>query len=92
MFNRSRHDSPKYGQHYTPEEIIDIFAPAEAAVQSVRAWLESSGIAPHRISQSVNKQWIQFDAKVHEVEGLLKTKYHSWEHKSTGPVSQACIG
>ena len=89
MFNRSRHDSPKYGQHYTPEEIIDIFAPADAAVQSVRAWLESSGIAPHRISQSVNKQWIQFDAKAREVERLLKTEYHSWEHKSTGSVSQA---
>jgi tripeptidyl-peptidase-1 len=90
MVNRSQHDSPKYGQHYTPEEIIDIFAPAEAAIQSVRTWLESSGIAPHRISQSVNKQWIQFDAKVHEVEGLLKTQYHTWEHKSSDSVSQAC--
>jgi hypothetical protein len=34
---------------------------------------------------------IQFDAKAHEVEGLLKTEYHSWEHKSTGSISQACI-
>jgi tripeptidyl-peptidase-1 len=67
-----------------------LFAPSDAAVQSVRAWLEASGIDANRISQSVNRQWIQFDAKVHEVEDLLKTEYHSWQHKVSGVVSPAC--
>ncbi|TVY75723.1 Tripeptidyl-peptidase [Lachnellula suecica] len=86
----SRHDSPKYGQHYSPEEIIEIFAPAQDSVDAVKSWLESAGIEAQRISQSVNKQWIQFDAKVEEAERILKTEYHSYEHKSSGVSNPAC--
>lgn len=86
----SRHDSPRYAQWYTPEELIDIFAPAQEAVDSVRAWLESSGIHPKRIGQSVNKQWIQFDATVKEAEKLFKTEYHFYEHSGTGNTNIAC--
>lgn len=75
----SKHDSPKYGQHYSAEEIIDLFAPERAAVEAVNAWLEDSGISSHRVSQSTNKQWIQFDASVDEVERLLSTQYHVYE-------------
>jgi len=43
-FLRSQHDSPKYGQHYTAEEVHDIFAPSLSAVESIRDWLVASGI------------------------------------------------
>lgn len=67
-----------------------MFAPAQQAVDGVRDWLESSGIEPHRISQSANKQWIQFDAEVSEAEHLLKTKYYHYEHIPTGNMHVAC--
>lgn len=86
----SRHDSPKYGKWYSAEEIVDIFAPKEATVDAVRSWLEGAGIAAHRISQSANKQWIQFDASIDEAEELLKTKYHVYEHKVSGKTHVAC--
>lgn len=60
----SHPESARYGQWYTPEEIIEIFAPPEHAVDGVKSWLHEAGIAKERISHSVNKQWIQFDAKV----------------------------
>jgi len=88
----SQHDSPKYGQYYTAEEIADIFAPHEETTGTVRQWLEQAGIAGHRISQSVNKQWLQFDAEAREVEELLKTKYHVYEHTVTGKANVACDG
>lgn len=50
----------------------------------------SSGIEGGRISQSVNKQWIQFDALTEELEALLHTKYHAYEHTETGQSSVAC--
>jgi tripeptidyl-peptidase-1 len=56
----------------------------------VREWLESSGIAPERISQSVNKQWMQFDAETAELEELLNTKYHQYHHVATGTKNVAC--
>ena len=86
----SSHESPKYGKQYSAEEVLDIFAPSEIAVKTVREWLESAGIAKRRVSQSFNKQWIQFDAKVQEVESLLKTQYYLWEDGIAGNANVGC--
>jgi tripeptidyl-peptidase I len=48
------------------------------------SWLHSEGIDPKRISRSANKQWIQFDAFVSEMERLLRTKYNIYTHIETG--------
>ena len=82
--------SPRYGRHYTAEEIHDIFAPQEKTVESVSAWLRDSGIAPHRISQSFNKQWLQFDATASEIESLIKTEYYNYAHNGTGKTNIGC--
>ncbi|CAD6569007.1 MAG: Tripeptidyl-peptidase sed1 [Alectoria sarmentosa] len=82
--------SSRYGQHYTAEEIHDIFAPQEKTVKSVSAWLQDSGIAPHRISQSFNKQWLQFDATASEIESLIKTEYYNYAHYGTGKTNIGC--
>jgi tripeptidyl-peptidase-1 len=86
----SKHDSPRYGQHYSAEEVADIFAPSQSTVDAVRDWLLSAGIPAERISQSVNKQWMQFDAAAGELESLLKTEYHVYEHSGTGQSTVAC--
>lgn len=86
----SQHDSPRYGKHYTPEEVIDLFAPSADAVAGITSWLQSAGIEAHRISQSANKQWMQFEAKVEEAEKLLLTKYYHYEHEPTGRTTVAC--
>lgn len=86
----SHPESSRYGQYYTAEEIHDLFAPAQDAVDSVRDWLEGMGIAGHRISQSANKQWLQFDADAEEVENLLKTEYYIYEHQDSGKNHVAC--
>lgn len=90
VHNSSKHDSPKYGQWYTPEEIIDLFAPSQTAVATVSEWLQTAGIEASRIGQSVNKQWIQFDATVEEAETLLRTEYFHFEHAATGKKTVAC--
>ncbi|CAK7265071.1 hypothetical protein SEPCBS57363_001395 [Sporothrix epigloea] len=77
-------DSPEYGNHMTPEEVIAFFAPHRSTVEVVVNWLTSAGIHIDRISQSANRQWIQFDATVAEAEELLMTDYHVYEHIETG--------
>ncbi|KAI4154970.1 MAG: hypothetical protein LQ340_001318, partial [Diploschistes diacapsis] len=86
----SRHDSPKFGQWYSAEEVIELFAPAKKSVDTVRNWLESAGVEAHRISQSANKQWMQFDATPEEVEDILKTEYYVYEHGPTGKTHVGC--
>lgn len=46
----------------------------------MRDWLESAGISGHRVSQSANKQWLQFDGEAEEVERLFSTKYYIYDH------------
>ena len=36
--------SDNYGNHYTPNQVIDLFAPAEESVASVMGWLMDIGI------------------------------------------------
>ena len=86
----SNPSSSKYGQHYTVEEIHEIFAPQKDTVETVSAWLQESGIEAHRISQSVNKQWLQFDASVSEMEALIKAEYYKYAHYGTGKTNVAC--
>ena len=68
----------------------DLFAPTQKSVDDVRSWLESAGIAKDRITQSVNKQWIQFDADAEELEKLLHTEYYVYSHSETGRSHVAC--
>lgn len=72
------------------EDIHEIFAPPQNTVKTVSAWLQDSGIAANRISQSVNKQWLQFDATTSEAEALIKTEYYNYAHYGTGKTNIGC--
>ncbi|KAJ5319748.1 hypothetical protein N7508_000031 [Penicillium antarcticum] len=82
--------SSRYGQHLSSNEVHDLFAPTQKSVDNVRSWLESAGITKDRVTQSVNKQWIQFDADAEELEKLLHTKYYLYSHSETGRSHVAC--
>jgi tripeptidyl-peptidase I len=81
--------SPNYGHWWTPEQIRDFFAPQQDHVELVHTWLIDYGVNPSRIGQSANRQWIQFDASIVELEALLQTEYHEHEH-SDGRIAPAC--
>lgn len=83
-------DHPKYGQHYAAEQIHDLFAPNNESVTIVKDWLHGSGIQPARISQSANKQWLQLDASVAEMENLIQTEYYHYKHVQTGKTNIGC--
>ncbi|KAK8041507.1 subtilisin-like protein [Apiospora phragmitis] len=74
--------SGDYAQHWTPRQIADMFAPSQEVVDSVRAWLAESGIDPRRIGVSESRSWISVNATVAEVESLIQTDYHVYEHSS----------
>lgn len=67
--------SPKYGQHWSSDEIISAFSPSEETIDTVTAWLVESGISSERITHSDNKAWFAFDITVEEAEKLLHTQY-----------------
>ena len=66
------------------------FAPSEITVNAASAWLAKSGIAAHRIGRTMNGGALTFDASVEELEHLLKTEYHFYEHSSTEDSMVGC--
>ncbi len=78
----SHPESERFGQHYTPEEIVDLFAPRPESISAVTNWLVDAGFARERLRLSANRGWIALEATTAEVEDLLKTEYHVWNHPS----------
>jgi tripeptidyl-peptidase I len=81
----SHPDSDSYGQHWSPKQVAEAFAPSTDAVDAVKAWLVSSGITEERIQHSAGLNWLEFDATVSEAEDLLNAKYHVYEHVNGQP-------
>ncbi|KAJ9155616.1 Aorsin [Pleurostoma richardsiae] len=90
IYDVSHPDSPNYGKHWSPEKIIETFAPKKESVDTVMEWLESEGIAPSRVQLSPARNWLSFNATVREAERLLKTEYHVYKHYITGHPHVAC--
>ncbi|KAF8136815.1 peptidase S8/S53 domain-containing protein [Mycena galopus ATCC 62051] len=85
----SHPDSPRYGQHFTHAEIIEIFAPADEAVAAVHEWLHSFDIPAERIALSQDRTRIEVSSFVDEAEDLLHAEYYAYEHWDTGKVTIA---
>ncbi|KAG6902424.1 hypothetical protein C0995_000350 [Termitomyces sp. Mi166 len=80
----SHPESPTYGQHWTPSDVVKTFAPSGDTIAAVANWLADAGIARERLRLSVSKGWIDLNATVGEIEDLLKTEYHVYSHSETG--------
>ncbi|KAK7741986.1 hypothetical protein SLS53_004569 [Cytospora paraplurivora] len=75
---------PQWGQRWKRTTRVP-----KDALLPVIDWLLSSGISAERISQSANKQWIQFDAKAHEMEDIMLADFYIYEHITTGTKNVA---
>ncbi|PSS25469.1 hypothetical protein M430DRAFT_56216 [Amorphotheca resinae ATCC 22711] len=76
-------NSEKYGQYLSAQEVGDLFRPSSESIDAVREWLHNSGIESDRHSVSPGRGWLKFDATVEELESLLFTEYHIYEHSDT---------
>jgi tripeptidyl-peptidase I len=82
--------SDKYGQHMSAKEVGDFFRPSSESIESVRDWLHSSGIDSDRHEVSPGKGWLKFEATIEELESLLSTEYHVYEHSETEALHIGC--
>ena len=82
LMSVSHPSSPSYGKHFTPEEVVDTFAPSPETIATVVKWLHDAGLHKDRHRLSVSKGWIEVNATVAEVEDLLDTEYHVYTHSS----------
>ena len=90
VLRRSHPASPNYGKHLSQQEIVDLFAPTQERVDIVKSWLKSSLTKAQNVTLAPNKQWLQFDATVSELEKLLYTEYYEYEHTESGKSVLGC--
>ncbi|KAG6864832.1 hypothetical protein C0991_006892 [Blastosporella zonata] len=80
----SHPESPTYGRHWTPAEVVDTFAPSDETIAAVTEWLSGAGISADRLRLSPSKGWIDLNATVAEVEDLIMAEYHVYSHEESG--------
>ncbi|KAJ7728227.1 Pro-kumamolisin, activation domain-containing protein [Mycena metata] len=76
LLSVSHPDSPTYGQHWSPAQIVDFFSPSHEPIAAVKNWLVDSGLSPERLRLSPSRGWINVDVTVAEAEDLLRTYTH----------------
>ncbi|KAJ6476116.1 subtilisin-like protein [Mycena sanguinolenta] len=82
LLSVSHPESPTYGQHLSPEEIVNLFAPSHETIAAVKNWLLDSGLSHERLRLSPSRGWIAVNVTVEEAESLLNTEYHVYTHPS----------
>ncbi|KAJ7149248.1 subtilisin-like protein [Mycena crocata] len=82
LLSVSHPESRTYGQHWSPRQILDMFAPSDEAIAAVKNWLVDAGLADHRLRMSLSRGWIAVNVTVEEAENLLHTEYHVYTHSS----------
>ncbi|OAR01405.1 hypothetical protein LLEC1_04070 [Akanthomyces lecanii] len=73
-------NSANYGNHYSQEQLVELFAPGEDSIKAVKDWLVASGIPSGSIQIPRSKSWVQFETTASQLESVLKTKYHVYTH------------
>ncbi|KAI1183607.1 tripeptidyl-peptidase 1 precursor [Nemania serpens] len=77
----------RYGQHLTAEEVEEFVKPTKETSDLVHEWLGDHGIVPS--SYSAAKDWITVALPISDIERLLDTEYHIFEHKDGSRVARA---
>ncbi|KAK5994789.1 Aorsin [Cladobotryum mycophilum] len=72
--------SERYGQFWSAQDVIDMFAPSQEAVSGTVQWLLQSGIDSKTIKPSAGRNWIKVNTTVGEAEKLLETTYYTYKN------------
>jgi tripeptidyl-peptidase I len=82
--------SPKYGKHWSADEVHRHFSPTDETINAVKQWLVAAGFDSDRVLHTENKGWLAFEATVEEAETLLLAEYYEHEHTRSGKLKVGC--
>lgn len=84
LYEVSDPDHERYGQHLSKEEVEELIAPHHESLDLVNEWITGFGMTEEDLIRSPAKDWITLKVPVSLAEKMLDTKYHVWQHKSSG--------
>jgi Pro-kumamolisin, activation domain len=77
MDGQQSKSSPNYHQWLTPQQMGQLYGPAQADIQTVSSWLSSHGFQVNRVSASGTI--IEFTGTAGEVQSAFHTAIHTYE-------------
>ncbi|KAG5804307.1 hypothetical protein H9Q74_005152 [Fusarium xylarioides] len=77
VYNVSHPSSPTYGKHYSKQDIVELFAPSNDTIETVRSW-----ISRHDGSSTMSRDrgWLHASMSALEAEGMLNASYYKYHH------------
>ncbi|KAI0156633.1 tripeptidyl-peptidase 1 precursor [Hypoxylon sp. FL1284] len=87
LYEVSDPDHGRYGQHLSADEVKDLVKPTNKTLDLVHEWLDANGVVPSGYSSA--RDWIMVSLPVGDIERLLDTEYHVFEHEDGGLVARA---
>ena len=88
-FDVAHPDSINYGRHWVPQQVIDMFAASDEAIDATVKWLVQEGVEPHRIALTSGRNWLKVNTMIGEAERILHATYNIYEDDQ-GLQSTAC--
>ncbi len=82
--------SASYGQYMTPDQFRTRYAPTDAAVKAVSAWLTRAGFSVSSADSPANNRWVEATGDVAQIEKAFATQIRTYRH--AGRVLQAPNG
>lgn len=77
IHNVSHPSSPGYGKHYSRQDIVELFAPSNDTVETVRSWISRHGGSS---ALSRDRGWFHANMSVVEAESMLNASYYKYHH------------
>ena len=82
--------STQYGQYWTPQQVLEMFAPSSDAVSDTISWLLKAGVPRKSIALSAGRNWIKVSTTVGHAESLFDTTYNVYESAEEDVELVAC--
>ncbi|KAI0475168.1 tripeptidyl-peptidase 1 precursor [Xylariaceae sp. FL0804] len=87
LYEVSDPDHARYGQHLSADAVKELVTPSDQSLGLVEEWLRDNGVAVKAYNSA--KDWITVSMPIGDVERLLDTEYHVYEHADGGSVARA---
>ena len=81
----------RYGKHLNAKDVSELIKPKDEAIEAVHEWLKEAGIRLEKVEYGPTKDWIKLTLPTKEVERLLNTEYHYFEHEDGTKLVRAEI-
>jgi tripeptidyl-peptidase-1 len=73
LYEISDPEHPRYGLHFSKEQVEELVAPHPGSLDAVNNWLATHGFGESNIVRSPAKDWISINIPVNLVEKMLDT-------------------